>query len=728
MRVWPGPPPGGFRAAGAILLLAWLALTAGPAAGAGEGPGPDPPPAWQVEGKGCPGGMLPGCPRPLASRMPEPDPRQELLDILHYDISLQIDTDTEYLSGWVCSHFTAVGEPVTQLVLDFLTSMTVTGAELLGVRGIPLPLVHADDLLVCDLPVAITPADTAAVIVFFEGSPQFYGFYGFQFSQTPYGAPLAASLSQPWSARSWWPCKDDPRDKATILSVLQVSEGLTAVSNGKLVASSRTDPLLAALPAGPLRDLVLARQPARQNRSDLFIWEESFPLSTYHFSVAATEYIQLDDLYVSGPDTLPIHHFVYSDLVTEATFDFAVLSQMLAFCEGLFGPYPFPGEKYGMALFEWDGAMEHPTCTSYGSHLVTGDGFYETIILHELAHQWFGNLITVQDWTHTWLNEGFATYSEALWAEELGGFAGLKSFMGDLDDRITVWDTPLVRSPDDPHPWYYFNTVVYGKGAWLLHMFRHLVGDELFFTCLETYALDPALQYATACTEDFLAICEQVTGQDLDWFFPQWLYWYVNPYYTVHWENYPLAAPTGVRIRVQQDQDPDPVHGDAPFQMPLEFRLTGAGLDTVVTVFNDQRLQEFIIPLPAPVQALDLDPDLWLLHQETVIDAVPGLPPSPVAPVRLLPPVPNPFNPRCRIRWESDLPSSDAVDLFDLQGRRIASAAFPTRPAGRRQFRWDGRDRNGRACPAGIYLFEVVCTTDAGGPPIRLNGKITLNR
>jgi len=681
--------------AGAILLFGW-----GIVASAAEASTDLVPQAWQFEGKSSPPSTQLGIPAIVTTRMPSPTPEQELYDVEHYEVEFFVDLETPYLSGTVTLTFSAVSGPLGEIVLDFAESMTVTTARWGGGSLIlSLGVQHDGNHLTVDLPGSNPNWDSGTIIVDFEGIPQFDGFYGFQFSQTPAGAPIAASLSQPWSARSWWPCKDDPRDKATYRTILHVPAGMTGVSNGRLVAQ---------LDGGLT-----------------FVWEEDYPISTYHFSVAVAQYELLESLFVSGEDSLAIRHYVYPDYVEAAIVDFASLPDMLEFCLANFGSYPFAGEKYGMALFEWEGAMEHPTCTSYGSSLVTGDGFYETILLHELAHQWFGNLITCSDWTHTWLNEGFSTYAEALWAEHRYGFEELQNFMTQRSN-FTWWDEPLVRRPDDPDPWYYFHNMVYNKGAWVLHMLRHVIGDAQFQACLQNYLNDSSLQYGVATTQDFVDICGATVGEDLGWFFDQWLYWTVHPVYDISWSH---AVPFDhrVQVTVSQVQLPDPVYGDLPFRMPLDLRLVSASFDTVVTVFNDQRVQTFEIEVPVHVVDIELDPDGWMLHEYTVITAALDRPAPMEFLVRLLPPRPNPFNPRCLIRWESDVSTHDTIHIYDLQGHRIVSRIRPPEPAGIREFLWDGCDGQGRACAAGVYVYDITCQAEAPGghseQPSNLRGK-----
>jgi aminopeptidase N len=682
-----------------FLILASLGGTSGVAARE-TGPYPD---TASIEGKARARAWRS---RQPADKMPLPDPRQDQYDVLHYDLYFVVEPNGHFLYGLNTMIIESKTAGLQEIVLDFLReSMNVVSVEMIGHGS--ASFTHADDLLVVDLPSPLPPGHAGTLRIEFWGSPLPDGLYGFQFTPRPDGLPVAASLSEPWSARSWWPCKDDPRDKATITVAVDVPAPLTAVSNGSFVDSG---PGLTSWEGKPLSGWVRAQ--LMHAGSDLdgwrrFRWDESFPISTYHFSLAISEYTHLQDEYVSaGSDTLQLHHWVYPDLADEAAADWSVLPEMIAFCEERLGPYPFAGEKYGMALFEWDGAMEHPTATTWGSVLISGDGYFDTVVLHELAHQWFGNLVTPVDWTHVWLNEGFATYMEALWAEEQGGPGALETFMS-MRNQLPHWIGPLVREPDQADPWYYFDNLVYFKGAWVLHMLRHLIGDDDFLATLRHY-LDTHL-YGSVTTEDFVSCCESFVGADLSWFFDQWLYREVYPQYVLTWTSGLQTDPGRTGVTIVQEQPADPVYGDQPFRMPIDLRFRGAGLDTLVTVFNDQRQQTYSFQLPVAATQLVLDPGGWLLKEYTII-ADGGSDTGTAAPPELLSRImaaPNPFNPRCTISWETTRASRTELAVFDLQGRRLLDVRWPERSAGNHRFVWDGTDAAGRTCAAGVYIYRV---------------------
>lgn len=681
-------------------LLSPLVLPASPAA---SGPDLGPPPTiWPqtclIEAKG---GELQD--KTLdAGGIPLPDVRQGLFDVLHYSAEIEVIPQDGYIEGTIGVFFQVQDQPLTEFVLDFLDEMPCGQVSL--VYPFPADLAHTRnaDRIVVTLPSPLAPGQIGLIKVPFWGQPVPDGLFGFQADVTPEGRLVVATVSEPWSARSWWPCKDDPKDKATFTANIHVPAGMTAVSNGVL----------------------------SQYYNQTFYWVEPQPISTYLFSLCISDYVVLEDQYEGSAGKIDLRQYVFPDKAAAAEADFAVLPGMLDFCGDIFGPYPFPGQKYGMAMCIWDEAMEHPTAVTWGDVLVTGTGQFETVIMHELAHMWFGNLVTPVDWTHVWLNEGFATYAEALWAEHKWGRPGLVSFMVSHDWGHDYGIASLIRSPTVSYAPYYFRTIVYHKGAWVLHMLRRWLGDEDFFAALRNYLDDPRLRYGNAHSDDFKEACEAVSGQDLDWFFDQWLTWTTYPVYRLAWANQWAGGVNSFKIRLQQVQVPDRVVGMQPYRVPVDFRLVGTGLDTTVTVLNDQLDQEFVIPLDADIIRVTLDPNTWLLYDldltpvSSVYEAAP-------TPVRLFPASPNPFNPRCLFRWEAAQATSDRIEIFDLAGRLILTQGRETAGPGPREFTWDGTDDAGRPHPSGTYVYRITCrgrNDDGGDSSWQLHGKVTLVR
>ncbi len=211
-----------------------------------------------------------------------------------------------------------------------------------------------------------------------------------------------------------------------------------------------------------------------------------------------------------------IEYYVFPKQLENAKIDFAEHPQYIHFFAKTFGEYPFIKEKYGVAEFLWQlGAMEHQTITGIGSNFVSGHNFFRDIYVHELAHQWWGDAISPKSWNDIWLNEGFATYCEALYYEHKSGKKALISTM--LSKKQDNFKGKLIEPGDDM-----FSATIYDKGAWVLHMLRWQVGDSTFFNILREYYKE--YKYKSASTKDFQSVCEKISSQDLSQFFNQWVY------------------------------------------------------------------------------------------------------------------------------------------------------------------------------------------------------------
>ena len=704
------------------LALALLVLSAGFLAAVALAVPAPVPETWSLEGKSQ------ARPKTDAGRSdgkaPTIHPLQELVDILHYTNYVLLEHETGFIGTTTLVTFKRLDPDLEKLVLDFSSDMTCTSVAGLEPYYDPLPFVHEDDLLTITLDGETASQATPTLLVTTEGTPEPDGLYGLQFNERADGGIVAASLSEPWSARSWWPCKDEPSDKATFDVSLYVPAGMTGVSNGIELDAPATHPYLGS-EAQTTAETIVAEQIGERTEHDATHWHEPLPISSYLFSVTAADYVRLESVYVDADgDSLPLVQYVYPELVEEAVIDFAPVPDMLAWCEKTFGPYPFPGQKYAHALFDWDGAMEHPTAVTYSSIFLTGDNYYDTIILHEMAHHWFGDLVSCEDWTHTWLNEGFATYAEGLWKQHVQGGNALKWFMSARRD-FSWYNGPLVRDPDVAYASYYFSGIVYNKGAWLLHMLRTEIGDETFFEILRDYPNDRHVAYGTADSDFFAHFCSRKTGRDLGWFFDQWLYRETCPELSVTWTNVGDELSPMVWVRIEQTQPTDPYAGDDPFIFDLDLRfLTDEG-DYEVTVRVDERIQYFHIDTPAAAEGLTVDPDLLVLK---TCDVTTDVEPASTRMLMLRAPAPNPFAGRSVIAWTTPLGGGDALTIYDARGRRVRDWHLAGGKAGERRVVWDGLDGDGRRVASGTYVYTVISRPADGGAPLRSAGKVSFTR
>lgn len=618
-----------------------------------------------------------------AVRWLEPlDPRPQF-DVTYYEIDLTIDPENREIAGSVQVRARATVAGLEQITLDLLDNLHVTSV-LSGSSA--LDFTHTGDELTVTLTHAYQAGELFELTIRYDGTPATLtgGFSAFDFGSHR-GVPIISTLSEPFGARAWWPCKDHPADKADSVDIIiTVPFPLTVASNGTLVEVTHN-----------------------ANGSTTFHWSERYPISTYLVSLAITNYEIFSDTYrVSENDSMEVQYYVYPEHLDAAREDFRVTVPMIESYSSTFGQYPFLAEKYAMAEFPWHGAMEHQTCTSYGAALIRGDHTYDWVIAHELAHQWFGDLITMQSWAHIWLNEGFATYAEALWAEHTGGRGSYHAYMARLDPgffptSVFVYDSTSIAK--------LFSTTVYDKGAWVLHMLRHVIGTDLFLHALREYGA--RFSFGNATTEDFRSVCESVAGQDLEWFFEQWVYGVYRPTYEYGWSDSTSGSHHIVTLDLNQAQT-----NAGLFKMPLDVLLTSASRDTTCVIWDSLKSQRFQFVLNEPVTELALDPEDWVLKKlRRMPSSVVGS--AKPASFTLFPNYPNPFNSETEIHYEHERKGHVVLDIYNILGQRVRRLTDRVQNSGQHTATWDGRDREGKRLPTGVYVYQL--TFDGKTAPVR---------
>jgi hypothetical protein len=429
----------------------------------------------------------PGAPLILLAQPARPaqDPR-EGYDALAYGIVLRIDPATERIAGRVEMTFRAETDLPT-VVLDLHATLTADSALC---DGEPCPVERLDDRSIeISLPGLLGLGDSATVSISYEGTPGPPYFNGFEFysghGQEPATFPAVASLSQPDRASGWWPCKDLMHDKAVVSLTVEAPEGFIVASNGTKLSEDST------------------------GEGVRVSWSSAYPVSTYLVSFAATDYARWSGVFSAADgDSVALELYAYPEEEAQARIDYEVVPEALGIFESRFGPYPFRDrsigwEKLGVAQFAWrSGAMEHQTCISYGEGFVTGDRRNDWALAHEISHQWWGDEVTPASMEDIWLNEGFATYCEALLQEGRTGAPGYRAWMLRIRAHPEVEYVGTVVAPVQ-----LFGSTVYRKGAWFLHMLRGLLGEERFFEALNEY--EDRHRYANATTADFLRAVEE---------------------------------------------------------------------------------------------------------------------------------------------------------------------------------------------------------------------------
>lgn len=379
---------------------------------------------------------------------------------------------------------------------------------------------------------------------------------GMVWSRTPSGAPWVGVAVQTTGSWVWWPNKDHPSDRADSVAVnITMPQDLVVASNGRLRGISMED-----------------------DQWKTWHWFVSTPISNYNITLNAAPYETITDTYTStAGDEIDLIFWILPEFLEQGKELFPQFAEQLRHMEEIAGPYPFRAEKYGVAHSPYLG-MEHQSINAYGANFTNNNLFgqpvgFDDLHQHELAHEWWGNLVTAYDWRDFWIHEGFGTYMQALYAEHLGGKEKYRLLMNLFRQRVSQNPTMEVA------PRHSMSSLditqgnrggdVYYKGAMFLHTLRYLIGDENFFLSLRRFAYpDPEMEKVTdgshmrfATTDDFLSLTEQITGMDLEWYFEVYLRQPVLPrlhskrsegLLTLQWEvPDSMSFPMSVQIRIE---------------------------------------------------------------------------------------------------------------------------------------------------------------------------------
>ena len=582
-------------------------------------------------------------------------------DATYYHLTLKVQLDPAYVTGVTRIEGRAVGTVLDTLTLDLLNTLQVDAVTL--DNGTALGFIHTDDRLVIPLPAAVASSNTVALDVAYQGVPEQKDLGTFVFGDTWFW-----TLSEPYGARGWWPCKDHPSDKADSVRVtVTVPEPLRVGAPGLLTAETH-----------------------HADGTATYDWTSRYPIAPYLVSVTAGVYDVFEQTYtrpdslaaLHGPLDLPVLHYAYPGSgVYEGGDIFSGWSRVVdvfPVLEHWFGAYPFEAEKYGHAHFTFGGGMEHQTMSSMGSAWLG-------LVVHELGHQWFGDAISPATWPELWLNEGFATLSELLFWEAAGdAYQETYDVIFDLYwERARLAQGTVVLQDTTDVSGMFAHPRVYSKGGMVLHMLRHMVGDDTFREILHTYSTDPVLRYGTATTADFQRVVEAVTGEDYATFFRQWVTEGTGePEYAVTWSTERDGFLHAVSVTVEQTQS-EAASNIEVFEMPVTLVITTErGVEKRFTVRNDQRVQTFTFSLGQPPASVAFDPDRHLLRNAdvTVVDTEPV--PLPATRTRIAAHYPNPASDVLEVEIALAEAGPVRLVLYDALGRHVHTVYEGWKPVG----------------------------------------------
>ena len=497
-------------------------------------------------------------------------------DITYHKLEFNVDPAIYFISGKITTTYTAITNMNT-LTFDLSNTLIVSSVK---INNVSLAYTQNTNELIITLPTTQLLGTQATVEVIYSGAPPQNGFFAFTSStHGPSNTPVIYTLSEPFGARDWWPCKQDLNDKINNIDVyITAPSQYVSVSNG-------------VEPEAPVINGNLKTTHFRHN----------YPIPAYLICMAVTNYTIINQTAGSAPNTYPIINYIYPESDNSSLRTQILQTPLLLnYYSTLLENYPFANEKYGHAQFGWGGGMEHTTV----SFMVN---FGRQLIAHEMAHQWFGDKITCGTWKDIWLNEGFATYFAALAVENFDGPAAFVSEKANMIGLITSSANGSVYLSDAEAlivDRIFDYRLTYNKGAMVLHMLRFKLGDAVFFQALRNYLADSNLAFKYAITANLKSHLEAVYGSSLTEFFNDWVYNQGYPIYNITVQN---TAVGQAKITVSQTTS----HSSVPFfEMPVPVRLLGAGGQSQdVVVNNTVNGEQFNISVPFTVIGTQFDPN-----------------------------------------------------------------------------------------------------------------------
>lgn len=586
-------------------------------------------------------------------------------DCLKLSSSLEYDLEGQSIAGWAGLSMISDEIPLSRIDLRFGHTLLIDSISA-GVHSVDSVTRHGEDSLQVYVSPEMAVGDTVDLTVYYHGAPTPVDQWGGMFFNAASGSRPeicytmgdGLNLEEPPANHAWLPCFNDPGDKVLSEFWMRVPTNRVAVGPG-------------------------LRLETVDNGDNTHTWHYRLdqPVSTYLLFASVSDY-QIMTQRESGP---VIENFVYPAYWNAAQVHFLPVPQCLDSFAANFGPFVFDRFGYNMAR---NGDMEHVTSVTHYDGAVVNNRGWDWLLFHEMSHHWWGDWVTCADWRDLWLNEGFASYCEALGMEWVRGEADFRAYVkNDLQ--------PAARNPQGTgtiyDPDYYWGTIVYEKGACVMHMLRFVMGDSHFFAALRDYGQQFAFSAAT--TVEFQAVCESHYDSTLQWFFDQWVFEGVNyPRFDVTYttSDVPILA-------VNQIQSTN------FFTMPLEIAcyIGDAIIVDTVWVIPDANGDWFTQEIGL-FDSVKIDPNGWILkiathHNFSGASEHSPLPKS----FDVTSTYPNPFNPTVNVTFESPISQEVTMSAFDVQGRVVHKEQFVATP-GSNIHSWNAADK-----PSGIYWIQL---------------------
>ncbi len=504
-------------------------------------------------------------------------------DLIYQRMEWQVDPAVQYIQGAVTSYIKSRETGLLKVGFDLHSDLIVD--SVISNDG-----VSYFDHNLHNLEIAFkNPLNTGEIdslTIYYHGIPFSSGYGSFQ---TNYhgSTPILWTLSEPYGAYEWWPCKQNLSDKIDSIDIIVTCpKEYSTASIGVLVS-----------------DVI-------QGQKRIMHWKHRYKIAIYLVAIAVTNYAKYSDFFeLENGEMIEILNYVYPEDLSKAQLKTPESIKIMGLFNNIFGTYPFADEKYGHAQFGWPGGMEHQTMSFMGN-------FDFELIAHEMAHQWFGNYITLSSWHHIWLNEGFATYMAGLAYENLLDGVWWPRWKRLQVERITRYNDGSVYVVDTTSiPQLFSGRLSYSKGAYLLHMLRWILGDEVFFSAIRNYYNDPDIANGFASHEQLVAHLEAAGDTSLTEFFDDWYYGEGHPVYSI---EYNKIEGTSVKLKIYQETSHSSVNF---FEMPVPIRVyNNTKSDSAdFRLLHTSNGQEFVIDPGFVVADVKFDPEYWIISKTQAI-------------------------------------------------------------------------------------------------------------
>ncbi len=509
-------------------------------------------------------------------------PRNSAIDVIHYLISIDLDDSSDEIKATTTILIRFNEDNVKEISLDFSGFEVDFVAQAGSYEPNRINYAREGDKLRIPLKGNNKRGDEYSILVKYHGRPT----DGLFIKKNKFGDRTIFADNWPNRAHYWFPSIDHPYDKAKVDFLVTAPATYDVIANGALLTTSAL------------------------NGSRIWHWREEVPIPVYCMVIGATKFAIK---YENAWKGLQLSYYLYSKDFNNGLKDYGRAAQMLEFYANLIGPFPY--EKLALVQSSTRfGGMENSSAIFFDENAFNGSGRLEGTVAHEIVHQWFGDSVTEADWHHLWLSESFAQYFGHVFFERADGRDKFVRLM--LEDKQAYLDAygtnpRPIYDPSITNLFDLLNRNNYQKGAWVLHMLRHLMGDEKFFEGIRDYYR--SYRDRNALTIDFQRVMERHAGRSLEWFFNEWIFEPGYPVYDATWLWDVNAKQLTLRIRQTQEK--------TVFQMPLDVEIKLGNTARREVIEMNEREQVFTFKLAAKPTSISIDPDEWVLKVLNLTEA-----------------------------------------------------------------------------------------------------------